>query len=42
MLIRVVIVVTFHDLGILNPSKLMSSVANLNDPCDGGINLIDS
>ena len=33
---------TFHDLGILNPLKLISWGATLNDACTGGISLIDS
>ena len=34
---------TFHDLGILNPWKLMSSsCATLNDPCTAGSSLMDS
>ena len=33
---------TFHDLGILKPWKLMSSDGTLNDPCSGGVSLMDS
>ena len=33
---------TFHDLGILKPWKLMSSDGTLNDPDTGGTSCIDS